>query len=65
MSSPGFFARLKLINPPYSVVKDTDALRIGILGAANIAPSSLIGPAKLLHSIIVVSIAARDQTKAK
>ncbi|KAG0305631.1 hypothetical protein BGZ97_001053 [Linnemannia gamsii] len=65
MSSPGFFARLKLINPSQSVAKDTDALRIGILGAANIAPPALIGPAKLLRSIIVVSVAARDQAKAK
>ncbi|KAF9124281.1 hypothetical protein BG015_005117, partial [Linnemannia schmuckeri] len=42
-----------------------DALRIGILGAANVAPPALIGPAKHLRSIIVVSVAARDQAKAK
>ncbi|KAF9103498.1 hypothetical protein BGX29_003316 [Mortierella sp. GBA35] len=65
MASPGFFARLKLVNPSQSVAKDSDALRIGILGAANIAPSSLIGPAKHLRSIVVVSVAARDQAKAK
>ncbi|KAK3835001.1 MAG: NAD(P)-binding protein [Linnemannia gamsii] len=65
MASPGFFARLKLSNPSQSVVKDSDALRIGILGAANIAPNALIGPAKLVRSVIVVSVAARDQAKAK
>ncbi|KAF8928475.1 hypothetical protein BGZ47_001585 [Haplosporangium gracile] len=65
MSSPGFFARVKLVNPSQSVSKDADALRIGILGAAKIAPPALIGPAKHLRSIIVVSVAARDQAKAK
>ncbi|KAK5808658.1 NAD(P)-binding protein [Linnemannia elongata] len=65
MSSPGFIARVKLVNSAHSVVKDTDALRIGILGAANIAPPALIGPAKHLRSIIVVSVAARDPVKAK
>ncbi|KAF9541254.1 hypothetical protein EC957_003269 [Mortierella hygrophila] len=65
MSSPGFFARIKLLNPSHSVVKDTDALRIGMLGAANIGPPALIGAAKHLPSIIVVSVAARDPVKAK
>ncbi|KAF9904878.1 hypothetical protein EC991_002241 [Linnemannia zychae] len=65
MSSPGFFARLKQFNPSKSVVKDSDALRIGILGAANIAPNALIGPAKHISSVIVVSVAARDPVKAK
>ncbi|KAK3816810.1 MAG: NAD(P)-binding protein [Linnemannia elongata] len=65
MASPGFFARTKLVNPAQSVSKDQDALRIGILGAATIAPNALIGPAKHSRSIVVVSIAARDQVKAK
>ncbi|KAF9897193.1 hypothetical protein BX616_006028, partial [Lobosporangium transversale] len=42
-----------------------DALRIGILGAANIAPDGLINPAKTMRSIVVVSVAARDEAKAK
>ncbi|KAF9120275.1 hypothetical protein BGW39_011535 [Mortierella sp. 14UC] len=63
--SSGFFARLKLFNPSQSVVKDSDALRIGILGAANIAPVALIGPAKLVRSVVVASVAARDPVKAK
>ncbi|KAF9924778.1 hypothetical protein FBU30_005297 [Linnemannia zychae] len=65
MSSPGLYARTKLVNPVNSVSKDQDALRIGILGAANIAPNALIGPAKYSRSIIVVSVAARDENKAK
>ncbi|KAG0361944.1 hypothetical protein BC939DRAFT_502642 [Gamsiella multidivaricata] len=63
--SPGFFARRTLVVPKHSVSKDNDALRIGILGAANIAPDALIYPARSIHSIVVVSVAARDQTKAK
>ncbi|KAI8870934.1 NAD(P)-binding protein [Ramicandelaber brevisporus] len=40
-------------------------LRIGILGAAAIAPNSIIGPAKLLPEIAVVhAVAARDAPKA-
>ncbi|KAF9975638.1 hypothetical protein BGZ73_000653 [Actinomortierella ambigua] len=65
MSSPGFFARHSISNPTTSVVKDKNALRIGILGAANIAPSALIKPARTLSSIVVVSVAARDHDKAK
>ncbi|KAF9937954.1 hypothetical protein BGZ67_000726 [Mortierella alpina] len=64
-SSPGFFARRRLASPTTSVSKDPDALRIGILGAANIAPQVLVYPAKSMRSIVIVSVAARDQTKAK
>ncbi|KAF9204661.1 hypothetical protein BGZ49_005010, partial [Haplosporangium sp. Z 27] len=38
---------------------------IGILGAANIAPIALINPAKSMRSINVVSVAARDENRAK
>ncbi|KAF9967714.1 hypothetical protein BGZ70_008462 [Mortierella alpina] len=64
-SSPGFFARRKLASPATSVSKDPDALRIGILGAANIAPQVLVYPAKSMRSVVIASVAARDQTKAK
>ncbi|KAF9929170.1 hypothetical protein BGZ65_005918 [Modicella reniformis] len=64
-NSPGFFARQRLSTPKQSVSKDPDALRIGILGAASIAPLGVIYPARTMRSIIVVSVAARDQTKAK
>ncbi|KAF9924777.1 hypothetical protein FBU30_005296 [Linnemannia zychae] len=65
MPSPGFFGRAKLAKstPPGS--KEPDALRIGILGAANIAPNALINPARHNFSIIVASVAARDHDKAK
>ncbi|KAF9959503.1 hypothetical protein BGZ72_009555 [Mortierella alpina] len=64
-SSPGFFARRSLSSPSTSVSKDPHALRIGILGAANIAPQALIYPAKSMRSIVIASVAARDQAKAK
>ncbi|KAG0308578.1 hypothetical protein BGZ98_007557 [Dissophora globulifera] len=64
-TKPGFFARLALTSSKNPVSKDSDALRIGILGAANIGPNALINPAKRNRSIVVVSVAARDEKKAK
>ncbi|KAF8981345.1 hypothetical protein BGZ46_002958 [Entomortierella lignicola] len=63
--SPGFFARIKISNPKVPVEKDANALKIGILGAANIAPKALINPAKSMRSINVITVAARDETRAK
>ena len=41
-------------------------VRLGILGAANIAPSAIISPSKLLPDLVeVVAVAARDINKAK
>ena len=40
-------------------------LRIGILGAANIAPIALIAPARKTKSAEVVAVAARDAEKAR
>lgn len=40
-------------------------LRIGILGAARIAPPALIAPAKKVEGVEVVSVAARDADKAR
>ncbi|KAK3384424.1 hypothetical protein B0T24DRAFT_84020 [Lasiosphaeria ovina] len=55
----------RMINPPTPLPpKAENALRIGILGAANIAPMALINPAKLHPEVIVQAIAARDKTKA-
>ncbi|KAG0023131.1 hypothetical protein BGZ80_010288 [Entomortierella chlamydospora] len=59
--SSGLFARYRLSNPKQSVVKNA----IGILGAANIAPPALVAPSMNMSSIIVVSVAARDENKAK
>jgi predicted dehydrogenase len=39
-------------------------LRIGILGAANIAPPALIKPARRVDDVEVVAVAARDRAKA-
>ncbi len=40
-------------------------LRIGILGAARIAPAALIGPARDDPAVEVVAVAARDRSKAE
>jgi len=39
-------------------------LRIGILGAARIAPMALVGPARSVPGVEVASVAARDVTRA-
>ncbi|RLL93008.1 hypothetical protein CFD26_100857 [Aspergillus turcosus] len=53
-----------LINPP-SPKKQDDALRFGLLGASNIAPMALIGPAKSHPEVIIAAVAARDKKKAE
>ncbi|HUD17023.1 MAG TPA: Gfo/Idh/MocA family oxidoreductase [Acidimicrobiales bacterium] len=40
-------------------------VRIGILGAARIAPSALIKPARHAHDVEVVSVAAREPERAQ
>ena len=40
-------------------------LRIGILGAARIAPSALINPAKGNVEVVVAAVAARDASRAQ
>jgi predicted dehydrogenase len=40
-------------------------LRIGILGAARIAPTALVKPANRTGRAVVVAVAARDRTKAE
>jgi len=40
-------------------------LRIGILGAARIAPSALIKPAKGNVEVVVAAVAARDASRAQ
>lgn len=39
-------------------------LRVGILGAARIAPNALIKPARRVEEVEVVAVAARDKAKA-
>ena len=43
----------------------TGPLRIGILGAASIAPSALIKPAKGSGEVVVAAVAARDGVRAQ
>ncbi|KAF2445318.1 NAD(P)-binding protein [Karstenula rhodostoma CBS 690.94] len=50
-------------NPPVAS-KQEDALKFGILGAANITPMALILPAKSHSQVIIHAIAARDKTRA-
>ncbi len=40
-------------------------LRIGILGAARIAPQALINPAKENSAVVVAAVAARDASRAR
>lgn len=40
-------------------------LRMGILGAAKIAPMALVRPARILPGVEVVAVAARDETRAR
>ena len=45
--------------------KQADALKIGILGAANICNVALLKPASKLPHVIVYGIAARDRQRAE
>ncbi|KAH7126958.1 oxidoreductase domain-containing protein [Dendryphion nanum] len=64
----GFLTFLKrfyrVLNPPV-VPKRDGALRFGILGAANIAPQSIIAPAKYHSEVVIAAVAARDPKKAE
>ncbi|KAL4738958.1 hypothetical protein BDV11DRAFT_127604 [Aspergillus similis] len=52
-------------SPPQPPAKRGDALRFGILGAANIAPLALITPAKSHPEVIIQAVSARDRKKAE
>jgi predicted dehydrogenase len=45
--------------------KQTDAIKIGILGAANICNNALLNPASKLSNVLVYGIAARDRPRAE
>ncbi|KAI8867864.1 NAD(P)-binding protein [Ramicandelaber brevisporus] len=65
-----FLGRIYRINFPRTVLPTQDPsaarpLRIGVLGAAAIAPNAIIKPARLLpDSVAVTAVAARDTQKA-
>jgi predicted dehydrogenase len=42
----------------------TETVRIGILGAAGIAPSAVINPARAVDEVEIVAVAARDGARA-
>jgi predicted dehydrogenase len=42
-----------------------EVVRIGILGAANIAPMALVNPAKENAQVVVAAVAARDMSRAQ
>jgi predicted dehydrogenase len=45
--------------------RNHDHLRIGILGAAGIAPAAIIAPARLVDGVDIAAIAARDPERAR
>ncbi|EJD07630.1 NAD-binding protein [Fomitiporia mediterranea MF3/22] len=55
----------KVQNPPEAAKLNKGVLRCGILGAARIAPSALILPAKSHPEITIHAVASRDKTKAE
>ncbi|EJD07631.1 NAD-binding protein [Fomitiporia mediterranea MF3/22] len=55
----------KVRNPPEAAKLNEGVLRCGILGAARIAPSGIIFPAKSHPEITVLAVATRDKTKAE
>lgn len=59
-----FLRRNYLAFYPSEVPKQSDALRIGLLGASKIAPIAVIAAAKIHSEIIVAAVAARDEKRA-
>ncbi|KAK9474733.1 uncharacterized protein V1510DRAFT_410519 [Dipodascopsis tothii] len=55
-----------LFNPPeVAAVEGSNPVRIGLLGAARIAPAAIIRPAKLIPSeAVIYAVAARDKARA-
>jgi predicted dehydrogenase len=53
----------QILFPP-AAPKSPNPIRIGILGAAKIAPSALITPARTHPDVAVMAVAARSESKA-
>lgn len=60
----GALRRNWLMFRPSEAPKKDDALKFGILGAANIANIGFVTPAKSHPEVIVYAVAARDKTRA-
>ncbi|KIJ47889.1 hypothetical protein M422DRAFT_28689 [Sphaerobolus stellatus SS14] len=50
---------------PVKCAKEINALRFGIIGAAQIAPIALIWPARSHPEVVITAVAARDEQKAR
>ncbi|KAF4336864.1 hypothetical protein FBEOM_9244 [Fusarium beomiforme] len=61
----GFLSRNWRIYSPPEPPKSTNAIKFGILGAANVASNALITPAKSHPDVQVHAVTARDKTKAE
>src|SRR5262249_18024862 len=55
--------------PPPAVIRPepmtTDKIRMGILGAARIAPMALVAPARSVPEVEIAAVAARDFGRAR
>ncbi|KAK4219897.1 hypothetical protein QBC37DRAFT_73367 [Rhypophila decipiens] len=61
----GFAQRFwQIVSPPTGPPKNPDALKFGILGAANIAPPAIIVPAQQHGDVIIQAVAARNKDRA-
>ncbi|KAI8806611.1 hypothetical protein BJ742DRAFT_758597 [Cladochytrium replicatum] len=69
--APGLLARIRLMGGATDAIpsewrnKNADALKFGVLGAANIAPNALIAPATMIPNAQILGIAARSREKAE
>ncbi|KAK4080545.1 hypothetical protein Trihar35433_1650 [Trichoderma harzianum] len=61
----GLISRIYGCFHPPTPPKSSDAIRFGVLGAADIAPLALFKPAKSHPEVIVQAISARDRKKAE
>ncbi|KAF5676097.1 hypothetical protein FHETE_2224 [Fusarium heterosporum] len=61
----GFLSRNWQASFPPHPRKNANALKFGILGAANIGPNAIIHPAKSHPDVIIQAVAARDIQKAR
>ena len=59
----GFISRVYRALRPQDVPKESDALRIGVIGASRIAPMALIQPARDHPGVVIAAIAARETEK--
>jgi len=51
--------------PRGSIICGVAPLRIGVLGAARIAPAAIVKPARRVEGVEVVAVAARDRSRAQ